>query len=222
MGKWSVRLMGLAAEIPAPPPEVVTDKTDTTHVLSVLAVPLEGGTPEFAEGASSTDRTCADCVNRLRWGTCGKPEAAGQVADGAGFGIAWAEPGHAVGCSAFEARHLDVASPPRPYRLAPRVADVAHREPWSGAEITRFALRVARLRRRGFVVENAEDLAEGLHLRDLHADHRQTCLECRHLAGTTATGWRCGNHAAAGVARELPTALVVLFQVCPGVEEAKP
>lgn len=222
MGKWIALLSALAAETPAPPLLVDTDKTDITPVLSVLAVPLVGGTPEIAEGAPATDRICADCVNQMRWGTCGNPEAARLVAEGAGFGIAWAEPGHAADCGAFEAQHLDDKGRPRPYRLASGDADVAHREPWNRAEITRFALRAARLRRRGFDAGDAEYLAEGLHLRDLHADHRQTCLECRHLSGSTATGWRCGNHAAAGVARELPTALVVLFQVCPGFEEAQP
>lgn len=107
----------------------------------------------------------------------------------------------------------------RPYRLAPPDADVAHAEPWDDAAIARFQARAQRIRRRGFGEQDADDLAERLHLRDVHADQRVMCLECRSLSGTLATGWRCGNHKAAAVMRDLPADLVTQMQVCPGFVE---
>lgn len=109
----------------------------------------------------------------------------------------------------------------RPYRLAPLDAEVAHAEPWDDAAIGRFQARVQRIRQRGFGEHDADDLAERLHLRDVHADHRSLCLECRYLAGTVPRGFRCGNHNAAGTARDLAADLVTMFQVCPGFNPAR-
>lgn len=107
----------------------------------------------------------------------------------------------------------------RPYRLPQAAGDAAHADPWDDATIARFQARVTTIRRRGFTEEDADDLAERLHLRDVHADHRALCLECRHLAGSV-TGWRCGNHRAADVARDLPAAQVTMPQDCPGFTAA--
>lgn len=80
----------------------------------------------------------------------------------------------------------------------------------------RTAARLARLQRWGWPADEAHDLAERLRLRDRHADHRHLCVECPHLSGSAARGWRCGNHRAAQVGRELPRVLVGMFQDCPG------
>lgn len=121
----------------------------------------------------------------------------------------------------FSAAATDLAAAPRPYKLTRAEADEAHRTPWDDAAIARFVARVALFMRRGLNATDADDLAERLHLRDVHSDHRVICLECRHLAGTAATGWRCGNHKAAVVARELAAELVTTFQVCPGFNPAR-
>jgi len=126
----------------------------------------------------------------------------------AAFGSFGSAPGG--GCTDF---HAPVA---RPYRMSDADADVAHAEPWTDAVIELFKTRVAAIQRRGFSPQDAEDLAERLHLRDLHADHRHLCLECLHLAGSTAAGWRCRNARAAQVGRGLPAELATLMQSCPG------
>lgn len=48
MGKWADRLAAHLAVVSGPPAPVSTDKTDTTTVLSVLAVPREGGAASFS------------------------------------------------------------------------------------------------------------------------------------------------------------------------------
>lgn len=181
--------------------------------------PLQHSAGHESDAEAPPAPACADCTHCLPRGTCAQPEAAGLIPAGAGFGIVWPEPGHADGCTAFEA--MPGKATDRPYRLSRSDADTAHAEPWDDAAIGRFQARVQRIRRRGFGEQDADDLAEWLHLRDVHADHRALCLECRHLAGTAATGWRCGNHNAAAVARELPAELVTTFQVCPGFSPAR-
>ena len=94
---------------------------------------------------------------------------------------------------------------------------MAHAEPWYDAAIARFQARTVAIQRRGFTELDAQDLAERLHLRDVHCDYRHLCLECEHLAGR-AGAWRCGNHKAADVGRELPRDLAAMFQNCAGFE----
>lgn len=102
----------------------------------------------------------------------------------------------------------------RPYRLSKADADAAHAEPWNDAACGRFAARVALFLRRGINATDADDLAEALHLRDMQADDRVLCVECRHLIGRSGT-WRCGSHRGAGVGRELPTTIAMQPQRCP-------
>ena len=105
----------------------------------------------------------------------------------------------------------------RPYRLTQAQGDAAHAEPWDDATIARFQARAVGIARRGFGAQDAEDLAEQLHLRDVHADYRHLCLECKHLAGAVSAGWRCGNHKAAGLnAAQVAADLVVMQQYCQG------
>ncbi len=102
----------------------------------------------------------------------------------------------------FMGKWLDRLATLRAYRLSAAEADEAHAEPWDDAAIARFVARVALLMRRGYSVGDADDLAERLH-----------------LAGRPGA-WRCGNHRAAGIGRELPAALVTRPQRCPGFEGA--
>lgn len=57
----------------------------------------------------------------------------------------------------------------RPYRLSVADADAAHAEPWDEPAVGRFVARVSLFIRRGINATDADDLAERLHLRDLHA-----------------------------------------------------
>lgn len=109
---------------------------------------------------------------------------------------------------------------PGRYALTPAESDAAHADAWDDATIARFQARVAAFRRRGFAEQDADDLAERSHLLDVQAEGRALCLTCRHLAGAVATGWRCGNHRAAGVARDLAPGLVTTPQRCPGFKGA--
>lgn len=163
-------------------------------------------------------RTCQGCLQRLRAGTCAQPEAAGLIPPGQGFGIAWPPQGHAAGCAGFSLKAPGKA-PDRPYRLSAAEGDAAHAKAWDDAAVSRFTRRTARLQRQGFSELDAEDLAERLHLRDVQGDDRAPCLECRHLDGTTATGWHCGNHRLADVPRNLPGDLVTLLQRCPALSK---
>ncbi len=108
---------------------------------------------------------------------------------------------------------------PGRYALTHAESDAAHADAWDDATIARFQARVAAFRRRGFTEQDADDLAERSHLLDVQAEARALCLTCRHLAGAVATGWRCGNHRAAGVARDLAPELVMRAQRCPGFSE---
>lgn len=117
-------------------------------------------------------------------------------------------------------RECNTQLPARPHRLTAAEADEAHAEPWDEAAIAKFAQRVVLLLRRGVDAADADDLAERMHLRDLQADDRRLCVECRHLAGHASSAWRCGNHASAGAGRDLPADLVLQPQRCPGFRGA--
>jgi hypothetical protein len=104
----------------------------------------------------------------------------------------------------------------RPFRLTTGELEEAHSEPWTAADIARFIARVAAVQRRGFAERDAEDVAERLHLLDVQSEALALCLGCRHLSGTVGKGWRCGNHRAAGMPRELSAEVVTLPQRCAG------
>ncbi len=108
----------------------------------------------------------------------------------------------------------------RSFRLTKAEADAAHAEAWDDAAIGLFTQRVVLFLRRGIDATAADDLAERLHLRDLQGDDCRLCVECRHLSGHASTAWRCGNHAAAAVGRDLPEALVMKPQRCHGFKDA--
>jgi len=158
---------------------------------------------------------CTDCRHLLKRGTCGEPVRAGLIPADAGFGLAWPPAGYANTCASYS-RKPTAPAQERPYSLTKARGGTAHAEPWDDAAMARFQARAAAIQRRGFGQQDAEDLAEQLHLRDVQAAHRIYCLECRHLDGSVSTGLRCGNHRFASVGRDLPVALVTMAQVCSG------
>jgi len=157
-------------------------------------------------------QTCTDCLHLLRRGTCGEPVAAGLLADG--FGLVWPPAGHATSCGAFMPKPAP-EPPGRPYKLSAAEADRCHAGAWDDGTITRFVARVSLFLRRGVAAEDADDLAERLVLRDRDGDDRRACVECRNLAGHVSTSLRCKAARAAGVAPDLPVALVMQQQRCP-------
>jgi hypothetical protein len=105
--------------------------------------------------------------------------------------------------------------PTRRFQLPVEDSHSAHAYSWTTGQIAAFEARRDAILERGFSTEDAEDLAERLHLRDVTADPRRLCLECRHLSGAVG-GWRCGNQRKAQVGLELPSELVTMGQDCPG------
>ena len=65
-----------------------------------------------------------------------------------------------------------------------------HSEAMNTAEIDAFMARLARFTDKGASYDEAERVADVLHLRDRDADDRRLCLECRHIRADRA-GWRC-------------------------------
>lgn len=105
--------------------------------------------------------------------------------------------------------------PARPYALTRADADAAHRRAWDAPAIARFVVRVTRFLRLGFSGADADDLGERLHLRDVRDDDRHACVECSHLIGSVATGFRCKAHRDSGVGPEVPRTLLATLQRCP-------
>ncbi len=106
-------------------------------------------------------------------------------------------------------------TPPRerPYALTRTQADTAHATSWDGACDARFTLRTGTFILAGFHVDDAEDLAERLHLRDVEGDDRKTCFECGHMDA----GQRCRNSATVGMASaHVGRAGAVLLRRCVG------
>lgn len=202
VGKWTALLDD---EIPDTPSQG-TDKTVEKGVLSVLAGTdegvLENSRPSFESAndpaplvAAALDpaRACTTCQNLGPRRTCFEPIRAGLIPAGQGFGLAWPEPAHAANCEAFNAKTCEPAQGGT-YSLTKAGADAAHSEPWDDAAISRSQGRVQRLMRLGLIEQDAESMAERLHLRDLDGDERRSCVECAHYRPG-----RCGNHHGAGL-----------------------
>lgn len=106
---------------------------------------------------------------------------------------------------------------PGPYRLPADLMAAAHAECWTGDAVRFFNFRSARFVEQGFCQHDAEDLAERMHLRDVTADDRRSCIECRHLVR-----WRCERHRKALLASSVVSReLAVLLQRCPAFEVTK-
>ncbi|MFZ5486154.1 MAG: hypothetical protein ACOY5G_04030 [Pseudomonadota bacterium] len=112
---------------------------------------------------------------------CGErcPEGSGLwsayvQAAGAG-GLPWRERYSVTGCSSSA---KTTTYNPADYR------------PADAAELARMARRIAHAEALGASTDEAERVADVLHLRDRDADDRRLCLECRHIRADRA-GWRC-------------------------------
>lgn len=110
-----------------------------------------------------------------------------------------------------------------PYKLTKAEGDAAHAEPWDDAACGRFVARVSLFLRRGIDANDADDLAELMHLRDVQGDDRRLCVECRNVAGnagSAGSGWTCRASRKAEVGRDLPAELATGLHRCPAFEEA--
>lgn len=92
-----------------------------------------------------------------------------------------------------------------------------HSSAMNGSEIDNFLARLGRFTDAGLDLDNAEQLADKLVIRDREQDERRSCLECAYLR----RDWRCGNWQAAGVANQpqdarLPRDVVLQLQRCDG------
>lgn len=64
---------------------------------------------------------------------------------------------------------------------------------WSAVEIDIFICRRYHLTEKGLNLDDAEDVAETLLLRDRDIDNRRLCLECVHLQRDRQRGWCCAK-----------------------------
>ena len=187
--------------------------------LGAVDVPLRLRQVEPANVAPAIEhhhvvgRRCADCQHFGQRGTCLEPVLSGLRTEQEGFGIAWPDEGQATTCTVFSAKATELAQE-RPHKLTLVQSHAAHAEPWSEEVIVRFQARTAANQRHGCGAQDAEDLAEQLHLRDVEGDRMVMCMECSHYRPG-----RCGNHRAAELmVPELPRVVTVMFQRCPGFE----
>ena len=177
----------LPAAVPAPcpqvspacPPALGTEKPNAGAVSPVSPV-VPSETAQVA-AAALFERDCADCLHRLRPGTCGEPVAAGLFTAAHGFGIVWPPEGHGAACPAYAGK-MPTASANRPHRLTNDEADRCHAPCWNDGEIVAFTARAERFVLLGRA--DADDLAEQLTLRDRDGDDRRLCLECTWLGDT--------------------------------------
>lgn len=94
-------------------------------------------------------------------------------------------------------------------------------EPASAEELKRMAARVERGERLGLSQQEADTLADRLHLRDRDRDDRHSCLECDAIRATPA-GWVCRRWRELGSGADaLPRQFVVGLHRCPGFAEGR-
>ena len=178
------------------------------ELLALLAEPMP------ADYHAGVAQRCADCQHLTRASACTAPVAAGLLTAEEGYGLAWPLAGHGATCPAYSDKAPNNAQE-QPYRLTPAQGDAAHAEAWDDGAIARFEARVQRLARLGFAADDADDLAERLHLRDVEGDHRALCVECQHYRPG-----RCGNYSAAMLCvPELARDLATTMQHCAGFKE---
>lgn len=206
----------LAATQPPPPANLASRLIPAISVSQLAALASAQHphtTPDLSDKAAGAPPTCADCNHRQRAGNCGEPEAAALFPRGHGFGLTWAPAGYAASCTARSPTSPAKADR-RPYRLSAAEGDAPHAVAWDRTAIARFAARETRLVRLGFDADDAADLAEGAHLRDVTADERVACWQCAYLRH-----WHCRQHQRAGLsAPVISRDLAVLPQRCPAAE----
>ena len=82
----------------------------------------------------------------------------------------------------------------------------------NGAEIEAFTARVERFTDKGLGLDDANNLANKLVIRDRDQDDRRLCLECAHFTANTS----CRNHKAADVPPMVGGDFSVGLQRCQG------
>jgi hypothetical protein len=170
--------------------------------------------PRATAPAPTVIKRCAACQHHGLRNNCTVPVAADLLTHAEGFGIVWPAPSHAATCPSFSSK-APTKPVERPYRLTLAQGDAAHAEAWDGATIARFQTRVHRLALLGFSAGDAEDLAEGQHLRDVQVDDRVLCVMCSHYRPG-----RCCNHPAAGLlSAEVGGDWATAPQQCAGFKE---
>ena len=95
-----------------------------------------------------------------------------------------------------------------------------HSDAMNTAELARMAARLRQFSRRGIDEAQAERLADRLVKLDREESGLRICAECFRLSGADGQGWRCNDHRAAGVARDLPAGLATTPQRCPAFKES--
>lgn len=95
-----------------------------------------------------------------------------------------------------------------------------HSSAMTGREIDTMAERTGLFNGRGLAALEAELLADKLVTRDREGDDRRLCLECAHLAGLGAWGWRCSQWQRTGLG--LPAGLAIQLQRCDGFKDQSP
>lgn len=79
-----------------------------------------------------------------------------------------------------------------------------------------FPTRLALFVNRGLSLDDAEDVAHRLALRDSQRDDRRLCLECQYLSGTI-NARRCSQWRKIGIgSAAIPADLVITLQRCAG------
>ena len=96
-----------------------------------------------------------------------------------------------------------------------------HSDAMNSAELDGFTARVRLFSRRGISEPNAQRLADHMVPRDRAQDRRRMCIECARLSSSSGQGWRCADHHAAGLHRDLPADLVLTHQICPAFKESR-
>ncbi|WP_281915278.1 hypothetical protein [Caldimonas thermodepolymerans] len=179
-----LKLRGPAAAVQRLLPKVRQRRNDLLALLGP-APPIAGEAP-----APTTTRTCRDCANRTRSGSCAEPVRAGLARR---FSIVWPAPAHAARCAAYEARGAANGDGPRSTPGIGAAAPAsAYWPPASEQELQRMAGRIERAVTMGARLDEAEGIADRLHLADREGDTRRLCIECAHLRATSE-GWRCAS-----------------------------
>ena len=100
-----------------------------------------------------------------------------------------------------------------------------HTVAWNSGDIDTFMARVSGFTDKGLGLDDAENVADTLVIRDRELDDRRLCLECVYLSGQSDKAWRCRNWQQAGIAlaardAQLSKALVYQLQRCDGFNGA--
>jgi hypothetical protein len=212
---WALRAAAFFQSFPSTP----TDETDETPLSSVSSVHPQGvsekrkllilasNDPQPAPLAqpvppSTTLATCANSSHNMHRGTCARPVEAGLLP---------AADVYLAECAASDEKHAVLAAQHRPYKLSVADADGAHAQPWTESQIRVYNARAGRSRGMGFSADDADDLAERLHLRDVTGDERRSCIECRHYERGRCAQARAALLTSPAIGRDLAT----LLQRCP-------